>query len=127
MRTRPQPARKSLGTAWNLRPDTERVPAAALRVGDVVVESADSPAIIVRLTYPAYPVMIYARYVWQTEHEMDWKIGPVPDTTCSTAHDAANTDFATSPRRRTDDSHHHQEDLDGHGIRRQVASAIWKR
>lgn len=63
-RTCPLPARKSLGTAWNLRPDTERVPAAALRVGDVVVESPESPASIVRLSYPMYQVAIYARYGW---------------------------------------------------------------
>lgn len=49
-RTRPLPLRKSHGTEYNLSPDTERVPASALRVGDVVMEDVDHPAIVTRLS-----------------------------------------------------------------------------
>jgi hypothetical protein len=54
MRWRLLPERKSLGTGLNLRPDTERVTAQALRVGDVVMESFDHPVLITRQSlYPA--------------------------------------------------------------------------
>lgn len=73
-RTRPLPARKSLGTAYNLRPRTERVPAIDLRVGDVVLESADDP---VRLTsvFGVRTVRLYARYIWQADTERPWLFG----------------------------------------------------
>ena len=47
---RPLPQRKTLGTAYNLRPDTERVPARALREGDVVLEGPDHPAVVDRVS-----------------------------------------------------------------------------
>ncbi|MFK4852316.1 hypothetical protein ACI3KT_11825 [Microbacterium sp. ZW T6_19] len=75
MRTRPLPQRKTLRTGWNLRPDTERVAAGALRQGDVVMESHDYPAVITRLSHPRHLIDIYARYVWQRPDEPSWLLG----------------------------------------------------
>jgi hypothetical protein len=73
MRSSPLPERKSLGTGWNLRPDTERVAAQSLRVGDVVMESFDHPVLITRMS--VYPVVIlHGRYIWQAEDEMTWML-----------------------------------------------------
>ena len=77
MRTRPLPERKSLGTGWNLRPDTERVEARALRVGDVVIEDFDHPFLITRVSLQPN-VIVYGRYVWQGEHEKVWLLGRFP-------------------------------------------------
>lgn len=75
MRTRPLPRRKTLGTGWNIRPDTERVSAQALRVGDVVLESPDHPATVTRLSYPRHHVTVQARYIWQSPDEPSWTLG----------------------------------------------------
>lgn len=73
---RPLPQRKTLGTAYNLRPDTERVPARALREGDVVLEGPDHPAVVTRTTSPRRnPVLVYVRYVWQPPYEPPWLMG----------------------------------------------------
>lgn len=79
MRTRPLPERKTLGTGWNLRPDTERVKARALRVGDVVMESHDHPFLITRVNVQP-SVVVYGRYVWQGEHEKVWLLGTFRNT-----------------------------------------------
>lgn len=76
MRTRPLPQRKSLGSGYNLRPDTERVQAQALRVGDVVMEDFEHPAIITKLTYPRKTqICIHANYIWQAAYEPSWVLG----------------------------------------------------
>lgn len=71
-RTRPLPDRKSLGTAYNLRPDTKLVRAGALRVGDVIVESPDCPAVVVQLIRPYGRIRIHARYVWEPRSAPAW-------------------------------------------------------
>ncbi|MDJ0335361.1 hypothetical protein QMG83_09010 [Salinibacterium sp. G-O1] len=73
MRTRPLPERKTLGTAWNLRPDTERVEARALRVGDVVMESPDHPFRIAKVTHQN-GVIVHGKYVWQDDREKSWML-----------------------------------------------------
>jgi hypothetical protein len=75
VRTRPLPERKTLGTGWNIRPDTERVPVTTLREGDVVLEQFEHPVLIIRLTYPANRVAVYGRYIWQRASEPSWILG----------------------------------------------------
>lgn len=72
---RPLPRRKTLGTAYNLRPDTERVPARALREGDVVLEGPDHPAIVIRPIRTTNPVRVWVRYIWQPPYEASWLMG----------------------------------------------------
>jgi len=77
MRRRPLPERKSLGTGRNLRPDTERLYALALRVGDVVLEIFDHPFRITRLS--VYPVVIvHGKYIWQADDEPSWMLDRFP-------------------------------------------------
>lgn len=75
MRTRPLPTRKSLGTDYNLRPDTEPVEARVLRAGDVVMESLDHPFIITKVGTNSRGVHVYGKYIWQTEREESWSLG----------------------------------------------------
>lgn len=76
MRTRPLPKRKSLGTGWNLRPDTERVQARKLRAGDVVMEDFDHPVVIERISHPEHgSVTIHGKYIWQQPWEACWHLG----------------------------------------------------
>ena len=51
---RPLPLRKTHGTAYNLDPDTERVPVHAVQVGDVVMEGPGHPARIERTARPGH-------------------------------------------------------------------------
>jgi hypothetical protein len=69
------PQRKTLGTAYNLRPDTESVPARALREGDVVLEGPEHPAVVVRIGRTPNPVRVYVRYIWQPLYEPPWLMG----------------------------------------------------
>lgn len=76
MRTRPLPLRKSLGTDYNLRPDTERVQARVLRVGDVVMEDFDHPVIITAISNtPQGGVSIHGNYVWERASGKSWFLG----------------------------------------------------
>ncbi len=75
MRTRPLPQRKTLGTEWNLRPDTERVRAGALRVGDVVMESFDHPAVVDRIGHPGGQIAVHCKYIWSEPWEPTWLLG----------------------------------------------------
>lgn len=79
MRSRPLPLRKTLGTGWNLRPDTERAKAQSLRVGDVVMESFDHPFLITRLNF-RNGVIVYGKYVWQGEDEKSWMLDRFPNS-----------------------------------------------
>lgn len=74
MRTRPLPPRKSLGTDYNLRPDTERVQARSLRAGDVVMEDFDHPVLVTRISYPGR-IALHCKYIWQKPHEPSWLLG----------------------------------------------------
>jgi hypothetical protein len=62
----------------NLDPKTHAKRAADLRTGDVVLESHQHPARIVRLSYAASRVNVWCRYIWQATHEPDWKLGSFP-------------------------------------------------
>lgn len=75
IRTRSLPDRKTLGTAYNLRPRTERVRASSLRPGDVVMESSDTPMRIARAVHTRLWTRLYARYVWQADREPTWLVG----------------------------------------------------
>ena len=79
MRSRPLPLRKTLGTGWNLRPSTERVPAQSLRVGDVVMESFEHPFRITRLSLQPV-VIVYGKYIWQGEAEKSWMLDRSPSS-----------------------------------------------
>lgn len=74
MRTRPLPLRKSHGTAYNLHPDTRRVTAGRLRVGDVVMEDIGYPAIVTHIR-GITRLELRAKYIWQQPHETSWLLG----------------------------------------------------
>lgn len=64
--------------SYNLHPKTCPVPAATLRRGDVVLESTEHPARIVRLHRPRNgggQVQFFCRYVWQRDREPSWSLG----------------------------------------------------
>lgn len=73
--TSTKPARKTLGTAYNLRPSTEVVPASVLRVGDVVLESDEHPARITNARRRCGELHFLARYIWQADTERAWLMG----------------------------------------------------
>lgn len=58
----------------NLDPKTHAKRAADLRTGDVVLESHQHPAQVVRPTY-SNGVTVWCRYIWQASHEPVWKLG----------------------------------------------------
>jgi hypothetical protein len=62
----------------NLNPRTRPVEVEKLRVGHIVMESDEHPAVITRITTPAGKVFIRARYVWQDKTEPDWPLGTYP-------------------------------------------------
>lgn len=73
---RPLPLRKTHGTAYNLDPDTERVPVSAVQVGDVVIEGPGHPARIEgisQLSHVRY--RLWARYIWQPADDVTWPLG----------------------------------------------------
>lgn len=72
---RPLPHTKTLGTAYNLRPDTEPVPASAIRVGDVVMEGPDHPVLVTATRHGSKGWRIEGRYVWQEPSEPTWLMG----------------------------------------------------
>lgn len=69
------PAHKSLGTGYNLRPETEPVPASAICPGDVVMEGPDHPVVVTESHASSRGWLIRARYIWQAEHEPPWLMG----------------------------------------------------
>lgn len=69
------PENKTMGTSFNLRPTTESAPAAALRVGQVVLEAVEYPAVITHIHENGNRLVIRARYVWSAAHEPDWPLG----------------------------------------------------
>lgn len=67
-------------TAYDLTPKTTTVPAAALKVGDVVLESHEHPAMITKITFSTRNgVTIRCRFVWQRTTEPDWLLGSFPN------------------------------------------------
>lgn len=69
------PDSKTLGTPYNLRPDTEPVPASAVQPGDVVMEGPDHPAVVADSHMSSRGWLIRARYIWQEQHEAPWVMG----------------------------------------------------
>lgn len=72
---RPFPARKTLGTRFNLRPATVLVEAQRIQPGDVVVIEADSPVVVSRMRREHGCVEVMGRYVWQAEFDPHWHVG----------------------------------------------------
>lgn len=72
------PEHKTLGTAYNLRPDTEPVPASAVQVGDVVLEGPDHPAVVTATRNSSKGWRIEARYVRPKSWEPSWLMGHFP-------------------------------------------------
>ncbi|MCU1420185.1 MAG: hypothetical protein JWR57_1354 [Mycetocola sp.] len=67
----------------DFRPKTRSVPARLIRVGQVVMESAEHPCTIVeiRSNLRRDGLRIYAQYVWQRDTEPAWLLGTFhPDT-----------------------------------------------
>jgi len=56
-------------------PRTIAVPAARLRVGDIVVESADHHAEVTRISISSKGVTVDARYVWTPQTDPAWRLG----------------------------------------------------
>jgi hypothetical protein len=59
----------------NLNPKTRATAVENLRPGHVVMESAEYPAVITRITTPTGKYCIHARYVWQDATDKDWLFG----------------------------------------------------
>lgn len=59
----------------NYAPKTTSKQAADLKVGELVLESWQHPARIVRLQYGSGRVHIHCRYIWQASREPWWKLG----------------------------------------------------
>ncbi|MCI2958394.1 hypothetical protein MN032_11885 [Agromyces atrinae] len=75
---RPFPARKTLGTRYNLRPATAPVEALRLQPGDVVVLEAECPVMVSRMRREHGHVEVMGRYVWQAAHDPHWHVGSFP-------------------------------------------------
>lgn len=72
---RPLPRHKTLGTPYNLRPETDVVPVRSVRAGDVVLEGPDHPARVIDSHMSSFGWLIRARYIWQADHEPPWLMG----------------------------------------------------
>lgn len=62
---------------YNLNPKTCLVPAATLKQGDIVLESEEHPARVVRTRRPrqGQQLQISCRYIWQSKKEPSWLLG----------------------------------------------------
>lgn len=72
---RPFPARKTLGTRFNLHPATVLVEAQRLRPGDVIVVDDECPVVIVSINREHGRIRVWGKFIWQTERELHWKVG----------------------------------------------------
>jgi hypothetical protein len=55
---------------------TQSVPASWLRVGSVVLESVDHPAVVTRIARKGNKVVrVWCRYTWQRSNEIEWPLG----------------------------------------------------
>jgi hypothetical protein len=59
----------------DFNPPTRPVPAATLRVGHVVMESHEHPAVITKVGNSRGRISIRARYIWSAHTEPDWPLG----------------------------------------------------
>ncbi len=46
-----------------------------IKPGHVVMESADFPAVVTRVTSSSGVLTVWARYPWQASLEREWKLG----------------------------------------------------
>ena len=72
------PNRKTLGTAYNLKPDTRPVEAHRLQPGDVVVLEAEAECPIViskMIRLGTARVRLWGRYIWQADFDPKWPLG----------------------------------------------------
>lgn len=78
---RPLPLRKTHGTAYNLDPDTERVPVHTVQAGDVVMEGPGHPVRIERRSRPGHGrYRIWVEYIWRPAWEIAWPLGDYDGT-----------------------------------------------
>lgn len=63
----------------NLTPKSKAVRAEKVKVGDVILESFDHPAVVVEIRGGSGGrTHLYCRYVWQSPTELMWKFGTFP-------------------------------------------------
>ncbi|MFJ4224238.1 hypothetical protein [Microbacterium sp. NPDC089695] len=72
---RPFPTRKTLGTRYNLKPDTRPVEAQRLQPGDVVVLEPECPTVVTRMLRAHGGVHVWGRYIWEPPHAPHWPLG----------------------------------------------------
>jgi hypothetical protein len=72
---RPFPARKTLGTRYNLRPATVLVEAQRLQPGDVVVIDDECPVLIGSISRKHGRIRVWGKFIWQGPRELHWKVG----------------------------------------------------
>jgi hypothetical protein len=53
---------------------TRSTPAYLLRVGSLILESPDHPAVVTRV-FGVKRIKVWCRYVWQRESEPHWELG----------------------------------------------------
>ncbi len=72
---RPFPDRKTLGTRYNLKPDTQPVEARRLQPGDIVVLEPECPIVVTRMRREDGGVRVWGRYIWEPPHAPHWPLG----------------------------------------------------
>ena len=75
---RPLPHRNTLGTRYNLHPDTQPIEAQRLQPGDIVVLEVGCPIIITRMRREHGNIHLWGRYVWQATFDPHWPVGTFP-------------------------------------------------
>jgi hypothetical protein len=69
------PDRKTLGTRYNLKLDTQPVEARRLQSGDIVVLEPDCPVVVTRMRRADGGVRVWGRYIWEPPHAPHWPVG----------------------------------------------------
>lgn len=70
------PNRKTLGTRYNLKPDTQPVEARRLQSGDIVVLEPDCPTVITKMhRWHGGTIRVWGRYIWQADFDPHWQLG----------------------------------------------------
>lgn len=71
------PARKTLGTGFNLRPATLPGEARHLQPGDVVVLEVECPVVLTRVMRHRGGIRTWGRYIWQADRDQPWPLEPL--------------------------------------------------
>jgi len=61
-------------TAYDLHPKTRRVSVTTVKVGDIIMESHEHPARVIRIT-GKLRLSLWCRYVWSPPTDHDWLLG----------------------------------------------------